>query len=131
MHISTTFEKFFQISAKLLSVLPQEINSLQISVQSLSVDLSAAHRCCHGNPAELFSVRNVGNMNLHLGDIHAGQRIPDGVAVVRIGTGIDHNPLRIVKIGFLDPVNDGSLMIALKDLNIIPGLLRLFVDQIQ
>ena len=41
------------------------------------------------------------------------------------------NPFRTVKIGFLDPVDDGSLMIALKDLNLLPGLFRLFVDQIQ
>ena len=48
-----------------------------------------------------------------------------------IGSRIDHNTVCSIKIGFLDPVDNGSLMIALERLDIIPGLLCLFVDQIQ
>ena len=48
-----------------------------------------------------------------------------------IGSRIDHNTVSSIKIGFLDPVDNGSFMIALERLDLIPGLLCLFVDQIQ
>ena len=71
-------KNFFKFLGKLLPVLPQEVDSLQITVQSLSVNLPVTYRCCHRNLAELFSARNIGNMNLHLGNINACQIIPDG-----------------------------------------------------
>jgi len=70
-------------------------------------------------------------MNLHLGNIHACQSIPDGIAVMGVGTGVDHDPLRSVRISLLDPVDDGSFMVALEHLDLLSGFFCFFVDQIQ
>ena len=70
-------------------------------------------------------------MDFHFRNIHACQCVPDSITVMSISSRINYNTGCSIKIGFLDPVDNGSFMIALERLDLIPGLLCLFVDQIQ
>ena len=56
------------------------------------------------------------NVNFNLGHRHTRQCVMDGIAVMCISARIDHNAFRSVKVGVLNPINDGALMIALEHL---------------
>ena len=70
-------------------------------------------------------------MDLRLWYGDACQGVMYGIAVMSISPGVDHQSVRPVKIGVLYPVNDCSLMVALKYFYADAAFLSLFGDQIQ
>ena len=96
----------------------------------MSVNLLIADRSCHRYFSEIFSFHNIGNMDFYLWYGNTCQCVADGIAVVRISAGIDDNALCLIKICFLDFINNRTLVIALEHADCSMTVQSLLCDHI-
>ena len=112
--------------------LPGSPQAQKIALEPESGNLTFRQRCDHGIMSELFPRVNIGHMNLDNRHFENGEGVPQGVAVMGPGTGINNNGIDLLLVGLVDLLTDRSLEIGLEGLDTAPQLLcqfsKVFVD---
>ena len=91
-------------------------------------NLPHAHGCDHGTAAEFLPRMDIGKMNLHKGLAHGGNRIADGVAVMRVSPGVEDAGVEIGEAA-VDGIDDIPLAVALEEGAGKPHFFRLRIDE--
>ena len=79
-----------------------------------AADVAHARADGHGIVPEALPAIVVGQMHLHAGNAAAGDGVAQGVAVVGQRAGIDDQPVVMLEMGLLNPVDELALGIGLK-----------------
>ena len=72
--------------------------------------------------AEFFPFVDVGDVNLDFG-------VPEGVAVVGEGAGVDDESFGVVVVGFLDFVDEGAFVVALEYVQMVAFFLGFLLQK--
>ena len=99
-----------------------QLQRRKIAPFAKAADLSLAHGSNHGGVAKFLSLMNVGQMHLHRRQADRRNGVPDGIAVMGVGSGINHDSV-LGAVGLMDPVDQRSLMVGLKNFKLNPQLL--------
>lgn len=79
--------------------------------------------------AEFFPFVDVGDVNLDFGDFYGCQGVPEGVAVVGEGAGVDDDSFGVVVVGFLDFVDEGAFVVALEYVQMVAFFLGFLLQK--
>ena len=70
-------------------------------------------------PPKFFPAMDIGEVHLRHREVHGRNGVPQGIAVMRQGPGVDHRPVSHTDLA-VQVVDNGSLVVALKKLEFIP-----------
>ena len=100
-----------------MQIVYQQVDRFRIPVGAVPLDRCDAGGADKADPPERFAGVRIADVNFNGGNPDRLQRIEQCDAGVRIGAGIDHDPVRGM-IGCLNAVNKISFMIGLVNFNV-------------
>ena len=100
--------------SRFFRLLQDQIHRLNIARNAMALDLCQTVGRLIGNVTILLAAGDIRNMHLYDRQRRDPMNcIPQSQAGMRIGTGIDHNPVIVLDMGFLNPVHQIPFMIRL------------------